>query len=462
LEQPTSLVISDAKTTGVDCTQLVKAKFIACQEWADPFFAGSSTEKSNDRHPIRLTFLEHDVIHHGEGAHSLRHLLRGGNVVIVKPNPARKVTKDKSRQTEQSKKEEADDAARAKNYKGLMWGESIQKLKELREKAGGPCPYGTLFEEDAPFDREKMRSTYHEKITRIEHTNAQFYQIPAGEQGLEEFESQMREECRFASLLETAREYPAMLLEVAGKLGVATKPLQDLRKSLIEEVAESDEAKLRVKTLEIQLVGLIQKAKNDCDLIVWHRRLEASDQNRLITKVQHESCQTGALQALGGPTNSARVLHLGDSKCKQDDNAFDVKGSVKNLFDMHFAGEKRNRTIFEQWVFMRAVVQLTGAKLLVSERTGLSDLFALAGGIPICQFVPMTRDKNPRLQQVYESGCGMGSATWFEGNLNKDTPLMKAVCVKAIKEKKELCEAICQSQSEKISVTKKCSSSKRF
>ena len=191
----------------------------------------------------------------------------------------------------------------------------------------------------------------------------------------------------------------------------------------------------------------------------WSKEQFEFFEEQILTKKEElaaEESLSRALLALGGQLNNDRVLHLGDGKCTDDANAYNVKGNKKNLFNLHSSGDRGGRTIFEQWLFMRAVVKLTGASLLVSERTGLSDLFALAGGIPICQFVPPTRDINPRLGQVFESGCGMGAAVWFQGKSNVDCTAMKLACETAVAEKKMLCEAICKKQSNEISSTEKC------
>lgn len=456
MEKPPSLLTSDAKFAETQCVQLVKGKLSHCEAWADPFFTGSTTVKGRERLPISCTFLEHEVLHHGEGAHTLRHLLRGGNVVIVKPNPDRKSVKNKSAQSEESKSKEADDLAREKFYKNLKWGESIQKVQDLRQNSKSPCPYGSLFELESTSQRDSLKNKIYQPLTKIEHTNAQFYQVPSDEDGLADFESQLREECSFSSLLETSKQYPAILFEIAAKLGVRLEKLTALGKKKIVKELKGGAGETTLDELQKDLAALVKAGERDCDLIVWHRRMDSTAQNRIISKDQHESCQKGALLALGGQLNNDRVLHLGDGKCTDDANAYNVKGNKKNLFNLHSSGDRGGRTIFEQWLFMRAVVKLTGASLLVSERTGLSDLFALAGGIPICQFVPPTRDINPRLGQVFESGCGMGAAVWFQGKSNVDCTAMKLACETAVAEKKMLCEAICKKQSNEISSTEKC------
>jgi hypothetical protein len=68
----------------------------------------------------------------------------------------------------------------------------------------------------------------------------------------------------------------------------------------------------------------------------------------------------------------------------------------------------KRRPMLEQIQVLCAVVELSDAKLIVSERAGLADLVALVGGIPECQFVGQSvHEGNERLNQTWMSGAGM-------------------------------------------------------
>jgi hypothetical protein len=88
-------------------------------------------------------------------------------------------------------------------------------------------------------------------------------------------------------------------------------------------------------------------------------------------------------------------------------------------------------------------VAVSGAKLIVSERSGLADLVALAGGIPECQFIARgARLGNSRLTEVCDSGCGMGHNVIFDENGKGNAELMRQACVTAIKNRTLLVDAL--------------------
>jgi hypothetical protein len=99
--------------------------------------------------------------------------------------------------------------------------------------------------------------------------------------------------------------------------------------------------------------------------------------------------------------------------------------------------------MIQQLQFLRAVVIVSGARLIVSERAGLADLVALAGGIPECQFIARgARLGNHRLTEVYESGCGMGHNVIFDDGFSKNVEVMELACVRAIADKVALNDAL--------------------
>ena len=182
------------------------------------------------------------------------------------------------------------------------------------------------------------------------------------------------------------------------------------------------------------------KGVKSFDLIVWHRDVPGN--NRKVDSDEHDACLDGALAALGKLKNKnlskdTCVLHLGD-KDKSPDKP--PKKYLCSMLDQHVKGEKGGRTMLQQLQFICAVVDLSKAQLIVSERTGLADLLALAGGIPECQFVGRhEREGNDRLTEVYDSGCGMGMSVKFgKGIGNENEILMMEACTQAIADRKKL------------------------
>ncbi len=81
--------------------------------------------------------------------------------------------------------------------------------------------------------------------------------------------------------------------------------------------------------------------------------------------------------------------------------------------------------MLEQIQVLCAVVELSDAKLIVSERAGLADLVALVGGIPECQFVGQSvREGNERLNQTWMSAPVCRSA-FCPGKLKKSLARMR-------------------------------------
>lgn len=234
-------------------------------------------------------------------------------------------------------------------------------------------------------------------LLKCNHTDVHHTQVPAE---LDAFADQLLAECRLPELIKKTQGYGEILEEVKGQL----------------------------------------KGGPVTSLIVWHRNVKGG--NRTVSRAEHEACESGALTALGqfegkGALSKSAILHMGDVP----DEA--LKGQ-KSLCGQHITTkDKKKRTMLQQLQFLCAAVHVSGAKLIVSERAGLADLVALAGGIPECQFISTgARLGNSRLTDVYESGCGMGHNVVFDASSKGNVALMKNACLKAMDEKAKLCAAL--------------------
>ncbi len=234
-------------------------------------------------------------------------------------------------------------------------------------------------------------------LVQRKHTEVHHSQVPAD---LDSFAKQLLAECSLPELIKESQGYADILQEVTGQL----------------------------------------KGGAAISLIVWHRNVLKTKEsaNRDIMPDEFNSCEIGALRALGkiekkGALKKDAILHMGDPP------AGSLKGQ-KSLCGQHMkAINGAKRTMLQQLQFLCAAVQVSGAKLIVSERAGLADLVALAGGIAECQFISRAaRLGNERLTEVYEAGCGMGHNVVFNDGPNGNEELMEIACSKAMQEKEDL------------------------
>ena len=275
----------------------------------------------------------------------------------------------------------------------------------------------------AEVDGRKVPYEIQHHVVQRKHTDVHHSQVP---EDLEAFSAQLMAECNLPELIKKSPGYAEILDEVTKQL----------------------------------------KGGPAISLIEWHRNVPTTKEsaNRTIMADEFMACETGALKALGsiekkGALKRTAILHMGDPPKES------LKDQ-KSLCGQHMKTKNgTKRTMLQQLQFLCAAVEVSGAKLIVSERAGLADLVALAGGIPECQFISRaSRLGNNRLTEVYESGCGMGHNVIFNEAQQGNVELMENACLKAMTEKKKLCselqkireKGVSSIELKKASTTKSC------
>ena len=274
-------------------------------EWAD---------KSIDE-----LYVSHDGKLHGEGAHTLRMLIRGGQVDV-------------------------DYIAKANNDLQNSWKELLTWVGKLQR--------------GDEFELTEVKS-----LTKIGHASAHLAQVPDDPQA---FCNQLEQELNFPKLIKKTREY------------------KDIEKE--------------VKTL---------LSNNKFDVIMWVREKKKGENRDLVEFMHYPYIMEGGREAACKATGkkTASILILGD-KIKSEDLELKKKAGDQDLRGVHLhnmRGEMRSQ--LEQLLFLVAVGQVSGANLVVGERSGLVDKVALTMGIACCQ---LSERNVSRLDEVLVTGCSMG------------------------------------------------------
>jgi hypothetical protein len=280
--------------------------------------------------PCANTYLSHNKKHFGETPHTLRHLLRGGQITFL-------TNKEVETEVHDSKPPGGVAAALVKRIQddtALKWEEIVPST----------TPKST--------DR------------KIGHSKIHHYQTPETAEA-------------FAAQLVAEYFFPEMLKKLAG---------QGAYDAITQEVES------------------YQFEPNTQALIIWCRdNRSIKDRLRAAEEREIKFWSPGAVEAVtkANPEKGLQVLLMGDKADYEYKGARDLRGH-----HVQQNGGTR-RTILEQMLFLSAVIKASGACLAVGQRSGLLDLLSLVGGIPICQYLS---SPNPRLEEVFVSGCGIGGA----------------------------------------------------
>jgi len=154
------------------------------------------------------------------------------------------------------------------------------------------------------------------------------------------------------------------------------------------------------------------------DIVLWERQVEdqgdiiSASGNRKITEGEWRGSVAGAKSALNAfegaqeQQRQLRIVRLGDNNDL-------CRGEFAQIFDLHRKNaEGGRRTLLQQLQFLSAVMEVSGARLIVGQRSGLTDLLCKASGVPMCQFNIKeghdSGDQLQRLRSVWASGAGMG------------------------------------------------------
>jgi hypothetical protein len=340
--------------------------------------AAAMTAAYQDRTPLALdnVYLRHNPAHYGETPHLIRHMLRGGRYLFIDNEDRKKAIQERQGKLGLSnlsgpQLQSELDKRNVKEAK-LAWGEVEDQLKLIYEPLGLSGPSVKPLYQVGP---------------KVGHTGIHHYQIAPT---VAEFTRDLYNELAFVSCLRRSAGYDAIKAEVA-ELSVP-KP---------EEFAA-------IKA-EVVVPG---KATFKHSLIVWCRD-NSDDASRAPSDAMWNACVSGAVLAVAESAHcevgEVAVVLMGDKNSSVPRSWKLGMHTINPVWDArghHVAGASGVRPIFEQILYLSALVEQSGAGLAVGQRSGLLDLVALAGGIAICQFLPA--QETQRLNQVFQSGCGMG------------------------------------------------------
>jgi hypothetical protein len=338
-----------------------------------------------ETHPARCaiaeTYAVHALLHFGELAHTLRHLARGGCITWHNPQEAGKRSKPILLTTDETKQyKTALEAARKKK----------DKRKEEREVEARYNPSAQDFQSrtetlDKNLNFEPSMATLFGALRPSD----EFYQYVRPQEGtVSGCVFFAHSDLHYAQVPDNPVEFVKQLRA---------------ERAVPECVKAADTNGCSAITEEVRKLLQGQTYK----IIIWHRKVDVGA--RVVTDDEATACRQGAKKAyqkaFNGPLPSdSEVLHLGDNDSSHV--------GVSSLLGYHITGtDTKRRTLIQQLQFLQAVVELSKADLLVSERTGLADLLSLVSGVPMCQFTSQRAGPgNERLTAVHMSGSTMGFA----------------------------------------------------
>jgi hypothetical protein len=277
--------------------------------------------------------------------------------------------------------------------------------------------------------------------TKVNHTDLQFHQAP---DDAPEFLCQLVQEYDFPRKVRESAGYLQVEGEVRKLWGASGSASVIMWVRNVSQKSWSYSGNSNRKVAGYELAGCLLAAK----LIAADRKKQA-----LSSRVIILGDDGGVvLQRSDRRGSSSKNRKTGGEKEAPGDEveAWATSGEISEVatfLGSHMrdeAGQRRNH--LQQLQFLTALVRVTGAVLVVGERTGAVDKIALCGSIACCQFVGKdVHQNNERHSAGYAAGCAMGCMVQLSSdqtNPEQVSAVIRSAALKALRQREQLRRAL--------------------